>query len=152
MTDARVSQKTKRFVAERAGFYCEYCWSTARICPGGFHVEHIVPRISAGTNLISNLCYACAGCNGAKSAATSGFDSETGREVRLFHPRRDHWFEHFTWSRDCCEIIPLTAVGRATLKKLRLNRSEAVEQRRIFTRLGKHPPTPTLPSKREGKP
>ena len=152
MTDARVSRTTKRLVAERAGFYCEYCWRTARGCPGGFHVEHIVPRTNAGTNLMSNLCYACAGRNGAKGAMTAGFDSETNREVRLYQPRRNRWFDHFSWSRDQSEVIPLTAIGRATLKKLRLNRTEAVEQRRIFTGLGKHPPTTTLRPQPEFKP
>ena len=149
MSDSRVSRTTKRLVAERADFYCEYCWCTARVCPGGFHVEHIVPRIDAGTNVSSNLCYACPGCNGAKAAATTAFDSETNREVKLYHPRRDHWFDHFSWSRNQCEIIPLTAIGRATLKKLRLNRPEAVEQRHILTGLGRHPPTATIRPKRD---
>ena len=141
MTEPRVSRKTVRLVEKRAGFCCEYCWCQEAISPGKFHVEHIVPRASGGTQLASNLCYACAGCNGAKAAATVGFDSVSNQEVRLYHPRRDRWFDHFAWSEDHCEIIPLTAIGRVTLAKLRLNRPNVVEHRRILRDIGRHPPT-----------
>lgn len=151
MTEPRVSRKTVRLVEKRASFCCEYCWCQEAISPGKFHVEHIVPRTGGGTNLASNLCYACAGCNGAKAAATSGFDSETSREVKLYHPRRDRWFDHFAWSEDHCEVIPLTAIGRATLMKLRLNRPNVIEHRRILRDIGRHPPTVTRPSERKPK-
>ncbi len=151
MTNARVSRKTIRLVMERADFYCEYCWCWARICPGGFHVEHIVPRSNGGTNRITNLCYACAACNGAKYSAMSAVDSQTNQNVRLYHPRRDCWPDHFAWSNDRCEVIPLTAIGRATLKRLNLNRPEAIEHRRILKDHGRHPPTASLRQERENR-
>ncbi len=151
MTDARVSRKVVRLVTTRADFHCEYCWCWARICPGGFHVEHIIPRTSGGTNTPSNLCYACAACNGSKHTTTSAVDSKTNRTVRLYHPRRDHWSDHFAWSKDLCEVVPLTAIGRATLNKLNLNRPEAAEHRRILRDRGQHPLTTTLKPERGSK-
>jgi hypothetical protein len=71
--------------------------------------------------------------------------------VRLYHPRRDRWLDHFAWSDDHCEVIPLTAIGRVTLLKLRLNHPNVVEHRRILGDIGRHPPAKTLPTERKSK-
>jgi hypothetical protein len=45
----------------------------------------------------------------------------------VFHPRRNHWAEHF--AQQGGRIEPLTASGRATTKLLDLNSPERVATR-----------------------
>jgi hypothetical protein len=41
---------------------------------------------------------------------------ETGEIVRLFHPRRDRWGDHFEWNGP--DLIGKTQVGRVTIDVL----------------------------------
>jgi hypothetical protein len=79
-------------------------------------------------------------CNSFKQARTHALDPRTKQRVALFHPRRDSWKDHFRWSRDAARIVARTAVGRATVKVLRLNRPTLVAARRIWVRYDLHPP------------
>jgi len=64
----------------------------------------------------------------------------------LFHPRHDKWSEHFTWDdKDGLQIVGLSAVGRATIACLKLNRSERLNLRRLLQLDGRHPPLDTPP-------
>ena len=58
-------------------------------------------------------------------------DPENSRIVRLFNPRQDHWHEHFQFQDG--RIIPLTAIGRVTVRLLQFNRPEAVMSRQSST-------------------
>jgi len=64
----------------------------------------------------------------------------TGKLVRLFNPRRQHWQDHFTWNEGATLVVGLTATGRATVDALRLNRGELINLRRAFHILKLHPP------------
>ncbi|MCY7406445.1 MAG: hypothetical protein LH631_03450 [Alkalinema sp. CAN_BIN05] len=50
--------------------------------------------------------------------------------VRLYQPRCDRWTEHFQFQAG--EIIPLSAIGRVTVRLLQLNRSIRVFVRRVL--------------------
>jgi hypothetical protein len=52
--------------------------------------------------------------------------------VPLFDPRRDAWTEHFELSLSRFRIEGLTAVGRATARRLGMNRPLAVRARRLW--------------------
>ncbi len=68
-------------------------------------------------------------------------DPETGERVPLYRPRRDRWSDHFTWSDDSLTLVPLTAIERATVDRLQLNRPGAINVRRALIALGEeHPP------------
>lgn len=95
-----------------------------------------MPRGEGGGNDITNLAAACMGCNGHKHACQEEADPLTGERVRLFHPRRDTWTEHFSWSDDYFYIIGGTPIGRATVARLHLNRSGVVNLRKSLRRLG----------------
>jgi hypothetical protein len=43
------------------------------------------------------LALACFACNNHKGPNIAGVDQNTGDVIRLFHPRRDNWEEHFEW-------------------------------------------------------
>ena len=111
-----------REVRERARNRCEYCQTPADYAPEPFEMEHITPRAIGGATDADNLALACGGCNGYKGARTTGTDAETGEIVALFHPHRDLWSEHFAWSNDSQLTIGLTAIGRATIQVLQINR------------------------------
>jgi hypothetical protein len=71
--------------------------------------------------------------------APESAEPRTGHAVRIFNPRTDIWHEHFRWSRDSSHVMGRTAIGRATIQRLRLNRPPLVLARRIWARHGLHP-------------
>lgn len=106
-------------VAQRAANRCEYCHMHQALQGATFHVEHIVPASRGGLSQLSNLAWACPGCNLKKSARTEIVDPTTGAIVRLFDPRRDNWIEHFDWQE--FRIAALTPAGRALVEAFDLN-------------------------------
>jgi HNH endonuclease len=135
-----VSDHLRREVAERARGQCEYCRSQALFCPDPFSIEHIVLDSKGGPTIFENLALACQGCNNAKYTFTSSADPLSGRMVRLYNPRQDHWEEHFLWAVDGLEIVGISPTGRATVERLRLNRDNVVGWRRLAIAFGIHPP------------
>ncbi len=129
----------KQQVETRADGCCEYCQSQNRFSPDPFSIEHIVPSSKDGSSQLNNLAYACQGCNNCKYNHTEAIDPLTGKTVPLFHPRQQHWSEHFTWSEDYTEIIGVTPTGRATVERLRMNRTGMVNLRRVLHAMQEHP-------------
>jgi len=113
--DARL----RELVKQRAAGRCEYCGLRQEQEPLAFHVEHITARQHEGKDTGENLALACHHCNLHKGTSLSGLDPQTGVLTRLFHPRLDDWNEHF--SRRGGEIIGLSAIGRTTVRLLRMN-------------------------------
>jgi len=138
--ERRVRGKQRQAVAERACHCCEYCRCPEYIGTQAFSVEHILAREHGGTNATNNLALSCQGCNGHKYTKREASDPATGVLVPLFHPRRQHWRDHFSWNEDFTLILGLTPTGRATEKALRLNREEVVRFRRVLRAVGEHPP------------
>jgi 5-methylcytosine-specific restriction endonuclease McrA len=92
-----------------------------------------------GTDL-DNLALACPGCNGHKYNKTTHPDPVDGTLIPLFNPRTQRWQDHFTWNDDFSHIVALTAIGRATLEALKLNRAGLVNMRKALFAIGLHPP------------
>jgi len=126
-------------VAERAGHRCEYCHAPEAIFNLPFEVEHIVPTSRGGPNDESNLALACRACNLYKSDQQSGVDETTQEVVRLFHPRRDRWDEHFRVEPEDNAIQGLTPIGCVTVACLRMNRDVQREARRSWIQLRLYP-------------
>jgi hypothetical protein len=103
-------------------------------------IEHVVPESLGGRTEEDNLWLACSLCNEHKGSRVAGRDPTTGEAVALFHPRRQVWAEHFAWSTDGTRIVGQTAIGRATVAALSLNRPSLVRSRRVWVRAGWHPP------------
>jgi hypothetical protein len=140
MSEQKPTQRQKQNVFERASGCCEYCLSRADFSPSPFAAEHILPRHAGGTNKLDNLALSCQACNNHKFTATEALDPGSGLIVPLFHPRRDKWSEHFSWSEDFLTIIGQTPTGRATVNRLQTNRASVVNLRRVLRLDGKHPP------------
>ena len=106
----------------------------------GLELEHLFPRSLGGLTVEDNLWLACSACNQYKGVRTAGEDPKSGRLVRLFNPRHQAWNSHFAWIDSGIRISGKTAVGRATIEALQLNRSILVGSRRIWVAAGWHPP------------
>lgn len=131
----------REIVFQRAQGYCEYCRSSIEYGVQAFECEHIVPISQGGKTILTNLAFACGGCNRAKGTLITAIDPDSGQKVPLFNPRQQFWHDHFIWSGDFTLIIGLTAIGRATVVALRLNRPGVVNLRRVLVAIGDHPPT-----------
>src|SRR5947209_17969901 len=136
----RIGRRKRKAVSDRAHGYCEYCRSPESFSSWFFSVDHIVPISKGGTSDLNNLALCCLGCNNTKYNRIDGEDPLTGVLVTLFNPRSQRWAEHFRWSEDSSKMVGLTAIGRATISVLGLNRDCLVRSRRALTDVGKHPP------------
>lgn len=130
-------------VARRARNLCEYCQAPQFYTNASFHIEHIHPVSLGGTDETENLAWCCPSCNAHKAARIAALDPATLEFVRLFHPRRDRWDEHFRWEESGLLIEAISAIGRATALLLDFNRMENVRLRYVLI-LGNDHPRDTL--------
>jgi hypothetical protein len=135
-----LSAELRQAVLARAQRCCEYCRSQVRYAMQSFSIEHIIPRSKGGENHPDNLALACQGCNNHKYTRIEGYDTLNRHMVPLYHPRQQHWSEHFAWNHDCTLVVGMTPSGRATVDALRLNREGLINLRRVLVAMGEHPP------------
>jgi hypothetical protein len=62
----------------------------------------------------------------------------TGELMRLYHPRRDRWRQHFAWAGPM--LTGLTPVGRTTIEVLAMNDPDMVAAREALIEEGVFPP------------
>ena len=123
-----MTEATKAFVRQRAGFRCEYCCLHQDDSPlAALHIEHIRPRKHGGMDHESYLCLACIDCNLHKGSNLTGIDPLTGGITELFNPRRQNWGDHFAWSG--IRLVGRTAVGRTTIEVLNMNSEDQLDLR-----------------------
>jgi HNH endonuclease len=127
-------------VRKRAEYLCEYCHTNERWQYVGFTLDHVVPLGEGGNETLDNLALACFRCNRRKSNKQTATDPQSGVVIPLFNPRTQLWSGHFCWSPDGLLIVPLTAVGRATVALLELNRERILKIRRADVEVDRHPP------------
>jgi HNH endonuclease len=96
-------------------------------------VDHIISTKHGGGTTSDNLALCCTLRNKYKGSDLASINPERGEMQRLFHPRHDQCREHFQL-RDGT-IIPLTSIGRVTLRLLQLNRTERVNERKLMFRV-----------------
>jgi len=94
--------------------------------------DHIIAEKHGGATALENLALACFDCNRFKGSDIASLDPISGKLVRLFNPRTDVWESHFRIEDG--RICPLTAVGRATERLLKLNLPARVEIRATLAR------------------
>ncbi len=136
---SRIAESVRQQVITRAHGLCEYCQS-AQLIIVSIEIDHIIPEAKGGSDELENLCLACRGCNSFKQDFQHGIDPETQQETSLFNPRTQSWNENFKWDEESIRVVGLTPTGRATVDRLRMNRSEVVAARRLWVRAGWHPP------------
>lgn len=130
-----VTETMKLAVAERAFEVCEYCQLPYSSAFHKHEADHILPRKHGGETTFENLAFSCWRCNRHKGADIGSFDFDAdGVLTRFFNPRIDVWSEHFRVENG--DIKPLTAEARVTIKILRINEENRVEERNELIEAG----------------
>lgn len=124
----------RELIRRRARGRCEYCRLAERHSALPHEVDHIRAKKHRGRTTLDNMCWACAYCNSAKGPDAAAFDPETDKLVPLFNPRTDEWSEHFVW--DGPMMLGRTAMGRATIELLGINRAERIAHRQLLMTAG----------------
>jgi hypothetical protein len=135
---ATISATLRRLVIQRADDRCEYCGISQIGQVATFHIDHIVPVVAKGETTAENLALACVSCSLRKGAKLEFKDPESDEVVATFNPRQQNWNDHFYWNGVI--LVGLTAVGRATIEALALNRPAMMAIRAEESLLGRHPP------------
>jgi len=123
-----VRDELRQFVRGRAAGCCEYCHFPESLSFLPFQVDHIIAEKHSGPTVESNLAWSCYYRNSFKGPNISGWDPDSDQIVRLFHPRRDTWNEHFFWQGPT--LVGRTAIGRVTILVLDINHPDAVAVRK----------------------
>jgi HNH endonuclease len=139
MSRSYVAKALREEVAEDARHRCGYCRTSARITGTPMEIDHIIPESLGGPTARDNPWLACSMCNDHKGNRIAATDPISSEVVRLFDPRRQAWTDHFEWSLSGDMILGKTAIGRATIAAIRLNRVEIVAARRCRVIAGWHP-------------
>ena len=127
----------EQLVWRRAKRRCEYCQLPQDVSPWTHQVDHIIARKHRGLTVAANLALACFFCNSYKGPNIAGIDPESGRIVRLYHPRKDQWRRHFAW--DGAWLRGQGRIGRATVTVLEINHPEFVAWREVLILEGAFP-------------
>jgi hypothetical protein len=135
---ASIPASLRQLVIQRAKNRCEYCGLSQLGQAATFHIDHITPVVAGGLTTADNLALACVACSLYKGAKQDVEDPETTKTVTIFNPRQQIWTEHFRWNG--VEVVGVTAVGRATVNTLKLNRPLILAIRAEEELLSRHPP------------
>ena len=125
-------------VHERASGLCEYCHLPDACTTLPFQIDHIIAEKHGGLTTLENRAYCYLHCNAVKRPNIAGVNQETGDVVRLFHPRKDTWEEHFAW--DGSRLLSSTAIGQVTIAVLAINAPYRLEVRQALIAEGVFPP------------
>ena len=129
----------QRQIRDRFANCCAYCRTAEALTVTTFEFEHIVPLSAAGATVFENLCLACPTCNRYKANRQTAIDPGTQAITPLFHPQQQSWSDHFAWNAEATEVTGLTAIGRATIAMLKMNRLQMTRVRKMWVKLGEHP-------------
>lgn len=134
-----VPARLRKAVVARAAHRCEYCGLSQIGQEATFHVDHIHPQADGGPTKLENLALACVSCSLRKGARRVATDPTSNRLVPLFNPRQQSWPNHFEWAGVLLKAK--TAIARATVSALDLNRESFLRIRAEAIVYGRHPPT-----------
>ncbi|HLY32858.1 MAG TPA: HNH endonuclease signature motif containing protein [Ktedonobacterales bacterium] len=140
MSKTFISKTLRARVAAQARSCCGYCLSQESVIGMTLEIDHLLPEARGGKTEEANLWLACKDCNGHKGDTVTATDPQTSAVVPLFNPRTQRWGEHFAWTPDGDEIVGQTAIGRATVVALDLNRAPLIRARKLWAKAGWHPP------------
>ncbi|HEY9848636.1 MAG TPA: HNH endonuclease signature motif containing protein [Leptolyngbyaceae cyanobacterium] len=130
MSRTYISSTLRQLVYDRANGCCEYCLIPEATSFAKHEIDHIIAEKHDGLTEAENLALSCTVCNKHKGSDLTSIDPETSQITPLYNPRRDRWSEHFQLSDG--QFIPLTAIGRVTIRLLQLNHPNRVKERQLL--------------------
>lgn len=142
MPTDRIGAALRREVVARAESICEYCLMADSDSIVGGAIDHIISRQHGGQTTTDDLAYACSTCNRSKGRNIASLLLPDGPVIRLYHPRRDVWSEHFEWRGTL--LLPISEVGTVTERLLGFNEASRIERRHILIRAGRFPSAAAL--------
>lgn len=125
----------RSFVIFRANHKCEYCLIPEEDSFHTLQVDHIISLKHNGETIKSNLALSCPFCNRNKGSDVGSFLFKYNEFARFYNPRQDKWEHHF-YLKDGV-ILAKTKIGEATIKILKFNDPELLEERKILIQLGR---------------
>jgi len=125
-----VGPALRELVRRRAAGLCEYCLISERLTLAEHEVDHVISLKHGGQTVTGNLALCCVVCNRFKGSDIASIDPETEQLTPLFNPRVDHWTDHYRVRNG--EIVALTAVGRVTVRLLRMNGAARTRERQLL--------------------
>lgn len=137
MSLTRISAALRCEVRERARECCEYCLVAESQVFFPHEPDHVIAKKHGGKTSPRTWPWPALTAVDSRGRILLTIDDETGEVVVLFNPRIQRWSKHFQFEGG--RIIPLTAIGRATEKLLRLNLPVRVEIRTRLANIGKYP-------------
>ncbi len=135
-----ISKGLREQVWNDAQGLCGYCQTHEELVGIAHEYEHLTPVALGGATIRENLWLSCRRCNSFKGDRVKGQDSCSNQAVRLFHPRNDHWQDHFYWEGGGLYIWGKTGIGRASVEVLQLNLSIVTKARSVWILSGRFPP------------
>ncbi len=129
--------RLRKQVVKRAGNRCEFCQLSQEGQEATFHIDHTIPVSAGGETILANLALACVSCSLRKAARQTAYDPKDKKEVEIFNPRKEHWEDHFRW--EGVYLVGVTAIGRATVEALNMNRKLILAIRHEEMLVGRHP-------------
>ncbi|MBV9157432.1 MAG: HNH endonuclease [Acidobacteriaceae bacterium] len=92
-----ISEEARRFIAERAGYRCEYCLLHEDDSYSPHQVDHVISRKHGGLSTPENLAYACVRCNVWKGSDIGSIDDAmlSPSFTRVTNRIRSSITEHF---------------------------------------------------------
>ena len=132
-----ISQNSRRTVAIRAEYLCEYCLIHEDDTFFGCEVDHIISVKHGGLSEPDNLAYSCVFCNRQKGSDIGSILQQTDEFIRFFNPRKDLWADHFRL--DGVVIKPITEIGEVTALILGFNSSNRILERQTLITVGRYP-------------
>ena len=130
MSVTHVPDWMRQFARERAGGRCEFCGIHEDHSFARHEIDHVVAEKHGGPTTAENLALCCVLCNRYKGSDLASIDPDTGEKVFIYNPRTDSWNEHFRL--EIGRVMPLTSVGRATVRLLRLNSEWRIVERSLL--------------------
>jgi len=134
---SHIPASLRQQIIERASNICEYCHLSQLGQAATFHIDHVLPVAAGGETNLDNLALACVSCSLHKAARLTAVDPDSVEEIPIFNPRELKWADHFVW--DGVQLVGKTAVGRATITALKINRPIILEIRKEEVLRGRHP-------------
>lgn len=122
-----MDKELEALVWRRARDRCEYCLVPQLYDETPFEIDHIRAKKHDGLTIGKNLALSCFWCNSYKGSCIAGHDRKSRKLTSLFNPRRHPWSRHFRWRGP--HLIGKTAIGRVTIRLLKINDPLRVELR-----------------------
>jgi HNH endonuclease len=123
-----VSAEARAAVREAFGGRCGYCGVRESFVGGELEIDHFRPQATGGSDEIENLVYACTTCNRFKGDYAPADSAPPS--LRLLHPGRDDVGAHVAETSNG-RLVGVTPRGWFYIQRLRLNRAQLVELRRL---------------------